>query len=218
MVSNEQQISELKQQIINQIESSFPEDKKEYAIKKIKEMNGPEFIEFLKNNKLIGNNKDNAGLENSQEEQPKTTPFRLIVEKKIPSYIIEENKIAIAVLEINPVSKGHTIIIPKKPISSPEKIPKQINTFANKISKKIKSKLKSKEISIIPSSVLGEIIINIIPIYSNESLNSPRNKASEQELEEIKRILNEKTITKKQPKPIERKIEEKRMIIPRRIP
>lgn len=218
MTSNNKQISDLKQQIINQIESSFPEDKKEYAIKKIKEMNESEFIEFLKNNKLIGNNESSTDSENSYEEQTKTTPFRLIVEKKIPSYIIEENKLAIAVLEINPVSKGHIIIIPKKPISNPEKIPKQINTFANKISKKLKLKLKLKEISIIPSSVLGEIIINVIPIYSNESINSPRNKASEQELEEIKNILNEKTVTKKQNKPIDKKIEEKKIIIPKRIP
>ena len=66
--------------------------------------------------------------------------------------------------------------------------------------------------------MLGESIINVIPIYSNESINSPRNKASEQELEEIKNILNEKTVTKKQNKPIDKKIEEKKIIIPRRIP
>lgn len=218
MASNEQQISELKQQIIKQIESSFPEDKKEYAIAKIKQMNESEFIEFLKNNNLVGNNEGDTDSKNSYEEQEKTTPFRLIVNKKIPSYIIEENKVAIAVLEINPISKGHAIIIPKKVISNSEKIPKEINTLSNKISKKISSKFKAKNVIISPASILGEIIINLIPVYSNESLNSPRKKASEQELEEIRNMFNEKTITKKQPKPIEKKIEEKKMILPRRIP
>ncbi len=218
MTSNEQQIAELKQQIINQIESNFPEDKKEYAITKIKQMNGSEFIEFLKNNKLIENNKGDTDSENSYEEQEKTNPFRLIVNKKIPSYVIEETKLAIAALEINPISKAHTIIIPKKPISNPQKISKTINALANKISKKISLKFKSKNVIISPASILGETIINLVPVYSNESLNSPRKKASEQELEEIKNILNEKKLIKKQPKIVEKKIEEKRIILPKRIP
>jgi histidine triad (HIT) family protein len=216
MTSNEQQISELKQQIIKQISSSFPEDKKEYAIQKIKEMDESEFIEFLKNNNLI--EKENPGSEENYGGQGKTTPFRLIVNKKIPSYIIEENKVAIAVLEINPISNGHIIIIPKKPISNPEKIPKQINNFANKISKRITLKFKPKKVIITPASILGEIIINLVPIYSNESLDSPRKKASEQELNEIKNIFQEKTAIKKQAKTTEKKIEEKKIILPKRIP
>ena len=36
----------------------------------------------------------------------------MIIEEKIPSYKIQENK-AVAVLEINPISEGHTIVIPK---------------------------------------------------------------------------------------------------------
>lgn len=40
--------------------------------------------------------------------------FCQIAKKKIPSLIIAENSKAIALLDINPVSDGHTIIIPKK--------------------------------------------------------------------------------------------------------
>ena len=40
--------------------------------------------------------------------------FCQIVKKQIPSLIIAKNSKAIALLDINPVSDGHTIIIPKK--------------------------------------------------------------------------------------------------------
>ena len=40
--------------------------------------------------------------------------FCAIVAGKVPSYKLDENKDAIAVLEINPVSKGQTIINPRK--------------------------------------------------------------------------------------------------------
>jgi histidine triad (HIT) family protein len=37
-----------------------------------------------------------------------------IVDKKINAMILGENKGAIAFLDVNPISDGHTIIIPKK--------------------------------------------------------------------------------------------------------
>ena len=45
-----EQINEFKQQIIQQIESTFSEDKKGPAIERINAMNNEEFIDFLKKN------------------------------------------------------------------------------------------------------------------------------------------------------------------------
>ena len=70
-----------------------------------------------------------------------------ISQKKIKSAIIEENNENIAVLEINPISKGHTIIIPKKHLQLDE-IEQESVEFAEKISKQIKQKLSPKEIKI----------------------------------------------------------------------
>ena len=41
-----------------------------------------------------------------------------IVEKKIPSRIVYENDQVLAMLDINPLSKGHTVILPKKHVDS----------------------------------------------------------------------------------------------------
>jgi histidine triad (HIT) family protein len=49
--------------------------------------------------------------------------FCQIVEKKIPSHILFENDTNLAFLDIFPVSKGHTIVIPKNHYDNLENIP-----------------------------------------------------------------------------------------------
>lgn len=215
----EEQINEIKQQIVQQIESTFSEDKKGPAIEKINSMNNDEFIDFLKKNKLLSEGDSSHPLaEESQKENLNESPFRLIIEGKIPSYVLDESKRALAVLEIRPISKGHIIIIPKEAISNSNKVPKSIFSLANKIEKRIKEKLNPKEVLISPSFVLGENIINIVPVYSNESLNSPRRQASKEELEELKVILEKKQKVKKIKRAKIKKLDESKIWLPKRIP
>ncbi len=210
---SKEEIESFRKQIILNVETNFPEERKTAAIEKIKSMNDSEFIEFLKNNGLIESEK-----EGNEDEGNNSTPFRMIIEGKIPSYKIQENKEAIAVLEINPISEGHTIIIPKKPITDSKKITKEVNSLANKVAKTIKNKLKPKEVLISPASVLGEIILNILPVYTNETINSNKKQASQEKLEELKKILETKPKLKKEKKPAVKKIDTPKIIIPRRIP
>ena len=153
-----EQTKQIKQQIIQQIENTFPEDKKESAIQQIESMNDSELENFLAQNNLIKTSE-------SSEEQ---CVFCSIVSEKIPGYKISENESALAVLEINPVSKGHTIIIPKVHV---QEISKETQDFAKEISLKLKEKLNApngissgvKEMKIEDSEMFGHKIINIIP-------------------------------------------------------
>ena len=45
--------------------------------------------------------------------KPKDCIFCKIADKEIPSKILFENDFTLAFLDISPISKGHTIIIPK---------------------------------------------------------------------------------------------------------
>jgi len=56
---------------------------------------------------------------------------------KTPSYKIAENKKAIAILEINPLSKGHSIVLPLEHLKT-EKLPKSVLGLAQKIAKNSK--------------------------------------------------------------------------------
>lgn len=221
MELSQEQIEDSKKQIIQQIESTFSEERRGPAIERINSMNNEEFIEFLDKNGLLGSdhNEGNEGnYERAEKGGQQEIPFRLIVEGKIVSYKIDENKYCIAVLEINPISRGHIIIIPKKAITKSENLPKSILSLAKRISKKIEMKLKPKNVLISPSSVLGEIIINIVPVYSNESLSSSKKQISKEELETLKELLEKKQKTERVKKPKIKKIEESKMWFPIRIP
>ena len=204
----QEQIIQLKKQLLQQIESNYPEDKKELARQQIESMNSKQFEEFLKQNNLI---KD-------QQENPQQCVFCSIVSGKIPTNKIDESEKAIAVLEINPISKAHTIIIPKEHVSSSDKLPKEISSFAESIAKKIKTILKPKDIQISSSNILGHEIINVLPIYKDETINSERTQAKPEELEQIQEMLKTKPKPKVIKKPKTKKLKAEKLWLPKRIP
>lgn len=205
MITDEQAI-QVKKQVMQHIEESFPKDKIDAAKRKIATMNNEQLEDFLKQNQKM------------QEGGTSESPFRAIVSGQIPSYKIGETEQALAVLEINPISKGHTIIIPKNLVGENKKILKSITSFAEKIANQIKKKLNPKEIQISEAIVLGEKILNLLPIYNDETINSERKNTGKEELEQLQKEL-EKTKRKeviKKSKP--KKVEIETLRLPKRIP
>jgi len=187
MVLTSEQSQEIKKILFEQLEHSNQKDKeviKEY----IKNLNEEQLEEFLKKNNI----------KIAEKKPTETCIFCEIAKGKIPVYKISENKDSIAILEINPLSKAHTLIIPINHIPI-EKIPKTLWNLTQKITKKIKKKLKPEDIKIETSNIQGHSIINIIPIYKN--LNLKRTNAKKEELEDIQKKLTKKLrnqITKKE--------------------
>ena len=201
----ENQIPQIKQQLISQLEQSNISDK-EQTKESIKAMNTKQLEDFLNKNNLINS---------QQSSQDQQCIFCSIVSGDIESYKIDENKYSIAVLEINPISKAHIIIIPKQHLSSSEQIPQTVFSLAKKIAKKIKSKFKPKNIIISSSNLFGHEIINVLPVYENETLDSKRHQAKPEKLQELLKLLGKKPKTIKKPKI--KKIKEK-LWLPRRVP
>jgi len=122
-----EQLTQIRKQLIDQVNNSFPEEKKQETIKQIEEMNDLKLIEFLKQNNLIKDPEQNL---NQQ------CIFCSIVFGDTPSTKVAENEKAIAILELNPISNGHTLIIPKEHISDREQIPRGVYDLAKEIGKK----------------------------------------------------------------------------------
>ncbi len=177
----EEQIEQVKKQLIEEINKKFPSDKKEFAKKQIISMNEKELETFLKENQLI--------------KEETSCIFCLINEGKISSTKIEENEFASAILELNPISKGHTIIVPKNHFSKPEDLPIEITNFSEKVIEKLKN-LNPKNIVIKSDNITGHEIINLIPIYEKENEKSPRKKISPEELEKILKEIKDEKIPK----------------------
>ncbi len=184
-----EQAEGIKKQLFLQIEK-LPNENKEQIKKQISQLNEEELEEFLKENKIQMQGSPEGG--SPQGEDPNACLFCSIIENKIPCHKIAENKKSIAILEINPLTKGHSIIIPLKH-ETIEKLPKLSMSLAQKIAKKIKTKLKPEDIKIETSSFQGHAIINVIPLYKDEP--PKKTKADEKELEKLQSILETKKRT-----------------------
>jgi len=213
----DEQSKQIKEQIFKQLEN-FPEDKREEAKVYIESLNNEQLEEFIKKNKLV---KDEEG----KETEEKQCIMCLISEKKIKSFSIYEDENYLAVLEINPLSEGHTLLIPKKHTEKIADIPKNFEKVAEKIAKQLTKKLGVKEIKIYPSEDLGHAIINLIPVYEGKETKTRKNAKTEElakirekigemksEKEEKKEEENDKKEEEIKPKPIQI------IKLPRRIP
>jgi len=194
-----EQSEEVKKQLISQIESSQMENKDQIK-KYVQELNEPQLEEFLKQNKI-----DISQFTPQQDGQPTESKciFCSIKNNEMPSYKIAENKKAIAILEINPLTKGHSIIIPLEHTTI-DKLSKSALTLAQKITKKIKLKLKPEDVKIETSSIQGHAIINVIPFYKD--IQPEKKKAEESELQELQKLLETKKRGPRQKKDISVKV------------
>jgi histidine triad (HIT) family protein len=175
MLSQEES-EKIRQALLNQIEEmDISEEEKDKAAAKISQMPPEQLESFIK---------------------PKCI-FCSISQSQIESYKIAENSEAVVVLEINPLSKGHSILIPKNHISIVE-FSMKIHELLQDAIKNIKAKLNPKEISISSSETQGHAIINILPLSGNET--GKRESASKEQLEELTSLLKFEA-KKPEPKP-----------------
>lgn len=187
MALSKEQMEVIKKQLLGQIESSQLENKaqiKEY----IQNLDEEQLEEFLKQNKIQVSPSASGAEKPSESSVPKCI-FCSIINNETPSYKIAENKKAIAILEINPLSKGHVLIIPNEHTAI-EKLPKSSLSLAQRIAKKIKKKFKPEDVKIETASIQEHAIINVIPMYKNQK--TEKIKASEEELKGTQSLLQAK--------------------------
>ena len=120
------------------------------------------------------------------------TLFTRIIDGEIPCYKIAENELFIAFLDILPVAKGHTLVVPKKEIDYIFDLPEEdlhaLNIFAKEVARKIQSIIPCKKIGI---SVIGLEVphahMHLIPINQIHDMNfeKQRLKFTPEEFAEI---------------------------------
>ncbi len=97
--------------------------------------------------------------------------FTKIVKGEIPSYKVAENETCYAFLDINPLAKGHTLVIPKKQVDYlfdlDEELYVELQLFAKKVAKALGKAIPSIRIA---EAVIGLDVphahIHLIPINS----------------------------------------------------
>ncbi|MEK6800482.1 MAG: HIT domain-containing protein [Nanoarchaeota archaeon] len=177
MSLSKEEITELKNQLKEQIKHLSGNERKE-AEKQIEEMS-----------------EESIDLMVSQQKTQKI--FRMIANKEIESVTIKENDKAIAVLEINPLSRGHTLIIPKQSYKNKNKFGEDFAVFVKEIVEKIEKNMKAKKVHFLIEDKLGEIVGEIIPEYDLEMKNMKRKQMEREDLEKVKKEINREVIIAK---------------------
>lgn len=202
MVLTLEEIKELKSQLSQQIQH-LPPDKKTLAQEQIDKLTSEDLEELIRQ-------------QQSKSGKESKTIFRMIVDKNIDSFIISDTKDALAVLDINPVSHGHSLVIPKQAVKDPSSIPVEVYAAAKDLAKLLVEKLKASSADVQTETKFGEAILHVIPSYEKKvSLSSPRQEAKKEELENIAKKLKKE---EKKQVIVPRKIEKIRVLMKWRIP
>lgn len=120
------------------------------------------------------------------------TIFSKIIAGEIPSYKVAENEKFYAFLDINPLVKGHTLVVPKQEIDYiydlDDRQLAEIHIFAKTVTKAIEKVIPCQRVGV---SVIGLEVphahIHLIPINkeSDMIISNPKLKLSPEEFTEI---------------------------------
>lgn len=196
MAITEEEASKIKEHLLKQLDN-FPEDKREQIATQISSMTNEQIEAFVKQNNL-----SHLGGQ---------CIFCSIIANQTPSYKIAEDKNYIAILELNPLSKGHALIIPKEHL---EKVPDSAQQITQEVSHKLQRKFSPQEIKINELKIMNHALLEIVPIYGDET---ERKQASEEELKALQEEILKVKEVKVEEKPKKVKPEEI-PILPPRIP
>jgi|SRR5690554_1975545 len=109
------------------------------------------------------------------------TIFEMIIARKIPSYILYEDDLVIAFLDISQATKGHTLVVPKKAFENifdiPDDLLKHLIGVVKKISPAIKKAFNATGINLVNNNGkdAGQTVFHfhfhIVPRYENDNFN-----------------------------------------------
>lgn len=125
------------------------------------------------------------------------TIFSKIIAGEIPCYKIAENDQFFAFLDINPLVKGHTLVVPKREVDyifdlSDTELA-EMHVFAKKVAKAIQKTMPCKRIGV---AVLGLEVphahIHLVPINSESDMlfSNPKLKLTDEEFKEIAKAIS----------------------------
>ncbi len=124
--------------------------------------------------------------------------FTKIVNGEIPSYKVAEDDNYYAFLDINPLSKGHTLVVPKKEVDYifdlEDELLSGIHLFAKKVAKAIENTIECKRIGVVVYGLdVPHAHVHLIPLVKGNELNFTleKLKLNQEEFVEIASAISE---------------------------
>lgn len=123
--------------------------------------------------------------------------FSKIIKRELPAYIVAEDEKCIAFLDINPVQKGHTLVVPKSEIDYifdiPDDLYSHLFLFSKKVAIAIKNVIPCKRIGVaIVGLEIPHAHIHLIPINRISDIDfSKKLSLSHEEMNRIAKSIDE---------------------------
>ena len=124
--------------------------------------------------------------------------FTKIVNGEIPSYKVVEDENYYAFLDINPLQKGHTLVIPKKEIDYLFDLTNEelagLMLFAKKVAKGIDKSIPCQRVGV---AVLGLDVphahVHLVPLNSGNDINfsNPKKQFTAEEMQDCAKLIAE---------------------------
>lgn len=118
--------------------------------------------------------------------------FSKIIAREIPGHIVAEDDRFIAFLDINPLVKGHTLVVPKEEtdyiFDLDDKTLADLHVFAKKVAVGVKEAIPCKRIGV---AVIGlevpHVHVHLVPMNSMGDINfmQPKLNPSQEELAQV---------------------------------
>ena len=123
--------------------------------------------------------------------------FSKIVSNEIPSYKVYENENFLAFLDINPLKKGHTLVIPKIEVDYifdlESKKYQELWNFAKLVANGMKRVIKCERISIVVMGLeVPHAHIHLIPLDNMQDIDfsQPKLNLSSDQMNKIASLIN----------------------------
>lgn len=123
--------------------------------------------------------------------------FCKIIKGEIPSYTIYENENIKVFMDINPIAKGHSLVIPKKHYTNlfdmDEEVLKEIDEVIKELYPKFKEKIGAEGLTRMQNNELGQEVkhyhMHLIPRYNNDNFEPKVNEIARVTVQETYEML-----------------------------
>lgn len=161
-------------------------------------------MEMSEEQKAMQEKLKNMSPEELKEYQKQNCIFCHIVSGKVPSKKIYEDDKALAILDINPATKGHILLLPKEHYSIMPQIPENVIAHLFMVAKALSNSMlksmgcKGTNIFVANGAAAGQkaqhFMLHVIPRYDDDGvsqLNVPEYQVNQSDMEKMAEQLRE---------------------------
>jgi histidine triad (HIT) family protein len=124
-----------------------------------------------------------------------STIFSKVIKGELPGYIIYEDEYVCAILDINPIQRGHTLVLPKAEIEDmfdlDEQLYDKVMHRVRYVAQILRAKFDCKKVCVLVEGYdIPHAHVHLVPTNSPEEFDLKwARPATKEELEEVQKML-----------------------------